>query len=91
MTDITLYVLSGLSKPFFELWVDRSSTIHASNILQRKMSKSLLALCLHMPSLPKINVVALSAPTKANIKSFRTDCCEGAADGKKETLREHIK
>lgn len=55
------------------------------------MSKSLLALCLHMPSLPKINVVALSAPTKANIKSFRTDCCEGAADGKKETLREHIK
>jgi len=31
MADITLYVLSGLSKPFAELWVDRSSTIHASN------------------------------------------------------------
>jgi len=28
-------------------------------------------------------VVALSAPTKPNIKSFRIDCCECAADGKK--------
>lgn len=35
----------------------------------------------------KINTVALSAPTKPNIKSFRTGCCEGAADGENETLR----
>lgn len=35
----------------------------------------------------KINMVALSAPTKPNIKSFRTGCCEGAADGENETLR----
>lgn len=32
-------------------------------------------------------MVALSAPTKPNIKSFRTDCCEGAADGKKRNTK----